>query len=41
MKMGTIASLWCYDAAARHALEPVNLRRPAILQRALLAGVQV
>jgi len=39
--MGTIASPWRYDAAARHALEPVNPRRPAILRRALLAGVQV
>jgi len=31
MKMGTIRSPCPYDAAARHALQPVNLRRPAIL----------
>jgi hypothetical protein len=28
--MGTIASPWRYDAAVRHALQSVNLRRPAI-----------
>jgi hypothetical protein len=32
MKMGTIASPWRYDAAARHALQSANLRRPAILR---------
>ena len=31
MKMGTIPSLWPYDAAARDALQSANLRRPAIL----------
>jgi len=31
MKMGTIASPWRYDAAARHALRLEKLRRPAIL----------
>jgi hypothetical protein len=31
MKMGTIRSPWPYDAAACHALQPANLRRPAIL----------
>jgi hypothetical protein len=30
-KMGTIASPWHYDAAARHALQSASLRRPAIL----------
>src|SRR5262249_10404734 len=34
MKMGTTASPWRYDAAARHALQSVNLRRPAILHYA-------
>jgi hypothetical protein len=34
MKMGTTASPWRYDAAARHTLQSVNLRRPAILQYA-------
>ncbi len=29
MKMGTIRSRWRYDAAAHHALHPVNLRRSA------------
>lgn len=28
MKMGTILSPWRYDAAARHTLQSVNLRRP-------------
>src|SRR5262245_1174078 len=31
MKMGTTASPWRYDAAARRALQSVNLRQPAIL----------
>jgi hypothetical protein len=35
MKMGTIASPWRYDAAARPALQSANLRRPAILHYAL------
>jgi hypothetical protein len=30
MKMGTTASPWRYDAAADHALQSANLRRPAI-----------
>jgi hypothetical protein len=30
MKMGTTFSPFPYDAAARHALQSVNLRRPAI-----------
>jgi len=30
MKMSTTLSLFPYDAAARHALQSVNLRRPAI-----------
>jgi hypothetical protein len=34
MKMGTIASLWRYDTAARHALQSAKLRRPAILRYA-------
>ena len=34
MKMGTTASPWRYDAAARHALQSANLRRPAILRYA-------
>jgi hypothetical protein len=34
MKMGTIASPWRYDAAARHALQPVSLGLPAILRYA-------
>jgi hypothetical protein len=34
MKMGTILSPCPYDAAARHALKSVNLRRPAILHYA-------
>ena len=32
MKMGTIASLWRYDAIANYALQPANLRQPAILR---------
>ena len=34
MKMGTILSPYPYDAAARHALQSVSLRRPAILHYA-------
>jgi hypothetical protein len=34
MKMGTIRTPWRYDAAARHALQSANLRRPAILHYA-------
>jgi hypothetical protein len=48
MKMGTIRSPCPYDAAARHALLSVNLRRPAILHydsraavSAILQGGQV
>jgi len=32
MKMGTIASLWRYDAAAAQAIRRDNLRRTAILR---------
>jgi len=32
MKMGTIVSPWRYDAMADYALQPANLRRPAILR---------
>ena len=39
MKMGTIRSLCPYDVAARHALQPENLRRPAILHYASWAAV--
>jgi len=39
MKMGTIRSPCPYDAAARHALQSVNLRRPAILHYSSLAAV--
>jgi len=39
MKMGTTASPWRYDAAARHALQSANLRRPAILQYASWSAV--
>ena len=39
MKMGTILSPWHYDAAARCALQSVNLRRPATLRYALRADV--
>jgi hypothetical protein len=38
MKMGTIRSPCRYDAAARHALQSVNLRRPTILRYASLAA---
>jgi hypothetical protein len=38
MKMGTTASLYRYDAAARHALKSANLRRPAILRYASLTA---
>ena len=34
MKMGTVASQKRYDAASSHALQPVNLRRPALLHYA-------
>jgi len=34
MKMGTIASLWRYDAAAEQAIRPDNQRRAAILRYA-------
>jgi hypothetical protein len=34
MKMGTIVSPFPYDAAARHALQSANLRRPAMLRHA-------
>ena len=34
MKMGTTCSPFPYDAAARHARQSVNLRRPAILRYA-------
>jgi hypothetical protein len=30
MKMGTIVSLWRYDAGAYHTLQPENTRTPAI-----------
>jgi len=39
MKVGTIASLWRYDAAADYALRPTNLRWPAIFHWALWAVV--
>jgi hypothetical protein len=39
MKMGTIASLSRYDAAARNALQSANLRRIAILHCASRAAV--
>ena len=39
MKMGTIASPCPYDAVARHALQSVNLRRPAILHYTSWAAV--
>ena len=32
MKMGTIASPWCYDVAAAQAIQPDNRRRTAILR---------
>jgi hypothetical protein len=37
MKMGTIAALWRYDAAADQALRPDSLRWPALLRYVLLA----
>jgi hypothetical protein len=37
MKMGTIASLWRYDAVVDQALRPDSLRWPAILRYVLLA----
>jgi hypothetical protein len=37
--MGTIAAPWRYDAAARHALQSANVRRPAILRYATRAAV--
>jgi hypothetical protein len=37
--MGTIASLWRYDAAARYALQSPNLRRPTILRYASCTAV--
>jgi hypothetical protein len=39
MKMGTTLSPCPYDAAARHALQSANLRRPAILHYASWAAV--
>jgi hypothetical protein len=39
MKMGTTASSWRYDVAARHTLQSVNLRRPTILRTALRTDV--
>jgi hypothetical protein len=39
MNMGTTRPLFLYDAAARHALQSVVLRRPAILRYALWAAV--
>jgi hypothetical protein len=39
MKMGTIRSPCPYDAATRHALQSVNLRRPAILHYASWTAV--
>jgi hypothetical protein len=33
-----ILSLFPYDAAARHAFQPVNLRRPAVLRYVLAWG---
>ncbi len=39
MKMDTLRSPCPYDAAARHALQSVDLRRPAILHYALWAAV--
>jgi hypothetical protein len=36
--MGTIVSPWRCDAAARHALQSVNLRWPAILHYASWAA---
>ena len=39
MMMGTIVSLWRYDAAVNHALQSVNPRRFAILHYASYAAV--
>jgi hypothetical protein len=39
MKMGTIRSPCPYDVAPRHALQPVNLRWPAILRYASWVAV--
>jgi hypothetical protein len=39
MKMGTIVSRWRYDAAAAHAIQPVNLRRHALLHYASWAAL--
>ena len=39
MKKGTIRSPFPYDAAARHALQSANLRRPAISRYASRAAV--
>jgi hypothetical protein len=39
MKMGTIPSPWRYDAAAHHALQSANMRRPAILHYAQRTAV--
>src|SRR5216683_3663937 len=38
MKMGTTASPWRYDAAARHALQSVHLRRLVTLRYASWAA---
>jgi hypothetical protein len=38
MKMGTIASPWRYDAEAFVAIQPVNLRWPAISRYSLADG---
>jgi hypothetical protein len=39
MKMGNTRSPWRYDAEAFVAIQPVNLRRPAISRYALLAEI--
>jgi len=39
MKMGTIASPWRYDAIADYALQPTNLRWPAIFRYVSWAAV--
>jgi hypothetical protein len=39
MKMGTIASLWHYDAAASQAIRPDNVRRTSILRYAPWAAL--
>jgi hypothetical protein len=38
MKMGNIASPWRYDAEAFVAIQPVNLRWPAISRYSLAGG---